>query len=192
MNNLKLKFEQIFYSYMKFPKEVLDGLFSLLSIVNIEKGTDIVTLGKPNTKDYFLLNGILREYSFDDEANDVTLNFFNGEAIITPNFCRTYNDISILSIQALSTCTIGIIEASEIERLRTENIDFANGSAMMITKLFKDKLQHQISHATLTGINKLALFRNEFPGLENYVPHPYIASYLGITNVSLSRLRKQK
>ncbi len=59
---------------------------------------------------------------------------------------------------------------------------------MIITKLFKDKLQQQISHALLPGLKRLAQFRSDFPGLENHISHSYISSYLGITNVSLSRL----
>jgi CRP-like cAMP-binding protein len=95
-------------------------------------------------------------------------------------------------IQALSTCTIGFIEAMELEKISDKNTEFFQASALIITKLFKDKLQQQIFHATLPGLKKLTQFRSNFPCLENHIPHSYISSYLGITNVSLSRLRKHK
>ncbi len=192
MSDFKTTFEDLLNTYSKFQKETLNDVFSSLTIVNVPKGNNIINQGEPDTNDYFLLGGILREYLIDDKANEVTLNFYNKNGIITPNFCRVTNNKNMYSIQALSECTIGIIEAVELERKRTENSDFSQGTVLMITKLFKDKLQKQIADVTQTASEKLAKFRDEFPGLENQVQHSYIASYLGITNVSLSRLRNQK
>ena len=192
MTDIREKFEHIFNDYVKFPKQALDELFSLLTIITVNKGTNIIIKDKSNTKDYFLLNGILREYSTDSNDEEVTLNFYTKESMITPNFCRTNNSLSMFSLQTIAPCTIGIIEASEIERMRFENKAFSDASVAIITMLFKDKLQKQITHSTQTAKERLTQFRMDFPGLENKIPHSYIASYLGITNVSLSRLRKNK
>lgn len=53
------------------------------------------------------------------------------------------------------------------------------------------KVKREIQLASLNAKGRLLKFREQFPLLENLVPHPAIASYLGITNVSLSRLRKE-
>jgi CRP-like cAMP-binding protein len=192
MDDLKLKFEQIFNYYANFQKAALDELFSLLEIKTIDQCSDIFIQGKSNTKDYFLLDGILREYTIDNDGNDITFNFYSKESMITPNFCRTRNFLCMYSLQNITKCTIGMVDASEIERMRMENKAFSDASVLIITMLFKNKLQKQITHATQSATERLAQFRKDFPGLENQIPHPYIASYLGITNVSLSRLRKQK
>ncbi len=124
MTALNEKFEQIFNDYQKFSKEVLDELFSLLTIISVNREVNIIKQGKPDTKDYFLLKGILREYSIYYNDEEVTLKFYNKESIITPNFCRTNKGISISSIQALSECTIGFIEATELEKIRDKNSEF--------------------------------------------------------------------
>ena len=190
MNDLKAIFVELFCSYADFQEKALDELFSLLTIKTIKKGTEIVLQGKPNTKDYYLFNGILREFLIDENGNEITLNFHYNQSIITPNFCRTNKKISLFTIQALSDCTIAEIESTRIEKYRVENIEFFNASAQIITKLFKNNVQRQVIQTTYSGKNKLEQLRIDFPGLENYIPHSYIASYLGITNVSLSRLRK--
>lgn len=192
MKDFKQAFEKLFDKYIRFPQQTKDELYSMLKIITIEKGIDIVVQGKPDINDYFLLSGIIREYTINEDAQEVTLNFYDKESIISPNFCRIYNKKSLLSIQTLTECSIGIIKAEELDKYRNINSDFCIASVKMITDLFKDNLHRQISHASQPGIKKLEQFRSHFPSLENYVPHSYIASYLGITNVSLSRLRKQK
>lgn len=192
MEDIKTKLAKLFQISGNLSKNTLDEFFSLLTIKTIGKGIDIVIKGNRDTKEYFLLDGILREYTYNENADEVTLNFYVEESFILPNFCRTNEDISLLSMQALSFTTIAEIEASEHERYRNCNREFSNTSAIIIAQLFKIKLQRQIAIASLPGIEKLAQFRKDFPGLENRVTHLYIASYLGITNVSLSRLRSSK
>lgn len=192
MNDLKVIFTELFRASADFPKQTLDELFSLVTIRTVSKSTDIVLQGKPSIKEYYLLQGILREFLIDENGNEITLNFHYNQSIITPNFCRTNKKISIITIQALSDCTIAEIESAKLETYRAENNLFFTASAQIITKLFKKNIQRQIIQATYSGKDKLEQLRAEFPGIENYVPHTFIASYLGITNVSLSRLRKLK
>lgn len=192
MEDIKNKLVKLLQSSGNLSKKTLDEFFSLLTIKTIAKGTDLVIKGKRDTKEYFLLDGILREYTYNENADEITLNFYVDESFILPNFCRTHEDISLLSLQTLSNTTIVEIEASEHERYRNYNPEFFNTSANIIAQLFAIKMQRQIAFASLSGIEKLSQFRKDFPGLENRVPHLYIASYLGITNVSLSRLRSSK
>ena len=53
------------------------------------------------------------------------------------------------------------------------------------------KLQKEIALASLKGKDRLLLLRKNYPNIENLVPHSDIASYSGITTISLSRLRTQ-
>ena len=51
------------------------------------------------------------------------------------------------------------------------------------------KVDKEIGLVSLTAKERLLKFRAQYPLLENLIPHPIIASYLGITNISLSRIR---
>jgi hypothetical protein len=62
--------------------------------------------------------------------------------------------------------------------------------AVLRAELLK-KVQKEIGMASLAGKERLLQFRKEFPMLENLVPHTDIATYLGITNITLSRLRRE-
>lgn len=62
------------------------------------------------------------------------------------------------------------------------------GNSILKEELIK-KTDKEISLASYTAKERLLQFREEYAILENLIPHPIIASYLGITNISLSRLR---
>ncbi|MBU0528409.1 hypothetical protein KKF86_01455 [bacterium] len=192
MNEIKNIFTRIFNKYAPVPLSVIDTLIPLFDICTIEKGTEIASQRKINSKDYFLLRGILREFTIDENGNETTLDFYLGESIIVPNFCRTTNNRSILTIQAQVKSIVAKINVTVFENIRNEYPELIMFSSSVIIDLYKSKLQKQIFHATKSGKEKLEQLRKDFPGIENYVPLPYIASYIGITNVSLSRLRKPK
>ena len=64
------------------------------------------------------------------------------------------------------------------------------GNTVLSDELF-NKVKKELNLITMSANDHLIEFRKIFPMLENIIPHPYIASYLGISPVSLSRLRKQ-
>lgn len=192
MTEIKKLFTQVFNKYAPISPKVLEMLFPLFDIYTIENGNEIVSQGKINSKEYFLLSGILREFTFGENGNETTLDFYLGDSIIVPNFCRTINNRSILTVQAQTESVVAEIDATVFRNTRNEYTEISEFSSSVIMNLYKSKLQKQIFHATKSGKGKLEQLRKDFPGIENQIPLPYIASYLGITNVSLSRLRNPK
>jgi CRP-like cAMP-binding protein len=96
----------------------------------------------------------------------------------------------VLYFQALTEVKIVSIDAVEFEKLMIDNLEIRNfGNTVLRNELIK-KVDKEIGLASLTAKERLINFRNHFPMLENVIPHSDIASYLGITNISLSRLRR--
>jgi hypothetical protein len=73
-----------------------------------------------------------------------------------------------------------------------DNLEVRRFGNMVLLAELQKKVEKEISLASLTASERLQVFRKEYPGFENIVPHAAIATYLGITNVSLSRLRGKK
>ena len=192
MAEIKKLFTRVFNKNAPISPGVLEKLFSLFDIYTIDKGNEIVSQGKTNSKEYFLLSGILREFTVDENGIETTLDFYAGGSTIVPNFCRKINNRSILTVQALVKSIVAEIDTSVFVNLRNEYAELDKFSSSVIINLYRSKLQKQIFHATKSGKGKLEQLRKDFPGIENQIPLSYISSYLGITNVSLSRLRNTK
>ena len=147
--------------------------------------------GNAKTTNIFLLDGICRSYVLNPEGEEITIAFFKPGTVLSPWVTRTVHEISNLNFQALTDIHVGILDASRFLDLMVEHLDIREFGNMVLKLELKSKVEKEIRHASLTAKERLLKFREEYALLENLVPHTTIATYLGITNISLSRLRKE-
>lgn len=161
---------------MKFQEHTKDEIF--------------VKIGRKNDLEYVLLDGICRSFAIDPEGNEITLSFYISGIPISPNITRVDNKgLSFVNIQALSTIEIVSFSSSKLMELMRINREISDwGNKVLQNELFQ-KVEKEMAQASMTAKERLHNFRKKYAVLENLIPHSYIASYLGITNVSLSRLR---
>ena len=169
-------------------KEILD----IVTYCEIDNGMVFIEKDKRNRSEYFLIDGICRSFLLSPEGEEITISFFNKGSILSPYVTRTINGIASINFQALTDVTIGKMDASKFEELMVNNLDIREFGNMVLKIELQKKVQKEINFASLTAMERLQIFRKDYPGFENIVPHPNISSFLGITNVSLSRLRKKR
>lgn len=176
-----------------FPVSVTSAglLTRLIEFQSIRKGTTFIKVNSRNDFDYFLLDGICRSYILNQEGMDVSISFFQGQTVLTPNVARTYQYRSTLNFEALTDLTIGRFKALELVDLMKRIPELRNFANAVLQQELIQKTNKELDNASLPAKERLIKFRGQFDALENLIPHPFIASYLGITNISLSRLRKQ-
>jgi len=156
----------------------------------VKKNDTFITKDQRINKEYFLLSGICKSFVVSPEGEEITLAFYTDESILAPHFTRTRSGISSVNFRALTDCRLVSMDARAFEQLMIDHVDIRDfGNAVLHNELIT-KVDKEIGLASLTAKERLADFRVRFKSLENYVPHTDIASYLGITNISLSRLRK--
>ncbi len=158
---------------------------------NFKKGTILLKLNQSDNAEYILLKGTARTFLVNTEGEEITLYFFEENTIIPPYVTRTENGKSLLYCETLTDCTFAKMNAGQFESLMIENLEIREFGNTVLRQELLNKVQKEIRMASWTAKQRLEQFRKDFSMLENIVPHPMIASYLGITNVSLSRLRKQ-
>lgn len=170
----------------------LKEISEIVSYHEINNGKVFLEKGKRNRSEYFLIKGICRSFLLSPDGEEITISFFNTGSILSPYVTRTINGITNINFQTLTDVTIGEMDASKFEELMVKNLDIREFGNMVLKIELQKKVQKEINLASLTAMERLKIFRKEYPGFENIVAHPTISSFLGITNVSLSRLRKNK
>ena len=168
----------------------LDLISDLIAVEVYEKGDVFICRGKKNNKEYFVYEGVCRSFLLNPEGEEVTISYFLEGGVLSPNKTRTANQISHLNFQALTKVTLASLNADKFEQLMINHIDIREFGNMVLQNELLTKVEKEIGLASLNAKERLILFREKYHFLENLISHVDIASYLGITNISLSRLRR--
>jgi CRP-like cAMP-binding protein len=188
---IKERLRPIFNKVSPVSEGALDLVNDLIVIEVYEKGDVFINKGKRNNKEYFVCEGICRSFLLSPEGEEVTMSYFLEGSVLSPNKTRTANQISYLNFQALTKLTVASINADKFEQLMICHIDIREFGNMVLQNELLAKVEKEIGLASLNAKERLLLFREKYHFLENLISHVDIASYLGITNVTLSRLRKE-
>lgn len=147
--------------------------------------------GKKDDKEYFLLEGILHRFNISSSGNEVTTGIYKGPVIITPHFARTVKLKNIFSLQTLTPVKIGTIPVKIFDELRYTYPGFRQLGQHVVEQELSNQLLNDIIYRSNQAKERLLTLRKAYPNIENLISHQIIASYLGITHVSFSRLRKE-
>lgn len=155
----------------------------------LSKGAHLTRQEDPDTGEFVLLQGCLVSSICDQDGKEVSVGFYVGPCVVTPNIARTRDGVSLVSIMATTDALLARIDSDLLtdRMIASEPIrNWANG-------ILRDALCRKVGRewclAALKGAERLTWFRQAFPGYEDIFPHMLIASFLGITPVTMSRLR---
>ncbi|MCK0095064.1 Crp/Fnr family transcriptional regulator [Yoonia sp. F2084L] len=149
----------------------------------------IVRQEDPHVDEIFVLDGHLISTICDPEGKEVCVGFYTGPCVVTPNIARTRAGRSLVSIVATTSATIARIDSDQLTQLMISSEPIRNWANGALREALNQKADREWCLAALGGADRLKWFRETYPGYEDIFSHALIASFLGITPVTLSRLR---
>jgi CRP-like cAMP-binding protein len=156
-----------------------------------KKGTYFLAEGKRSNDYLFLEEGIMRSYLFDTEGTEVTTAFYSAGSVVFEAASFFQHIPSQENIQALTDCTGWKITFEELNAIFHALPAFREtGRAILVKTLVALKMR-TLSMINKTAEQRYAALLSSSPQIFQHVPLKYIASYLGITDTSLSRIRKE-
>lgn len=171
--------------------EVIQTLVDATEVRHIKKGGFLIRAGESQPNISFLMEGLLRGFFLDADGKDVTDCF--GFRCGTPAmaFCRLGEEnISPMTIEMLENSAFYCVPISLILELQVrypEVTMFYN--RVLITALDEHWRMKQVLHQ-YTALQRYQWFLETYPGLVDRVSNKNIASFLGMSPVTLSRLRR--
>jgi len=173
------------------PDKDRETLVEAFEIRNRPTGSYLSSQGEQDENEYFLLSGRARSLVTDAEGTEVTLNLYAAPMVITPNLARTSSGRSLVDIEILHDAVAATIPAARLLDLMV-NVESIRewGNNVMRDELTR-KVGREWCLAALSARQRLEWFREVHPGYEAQFAHFHIASYLGMTPVTLSRARNQ-
>lgn len=180
---------RILNSYAPVGLAATELVFNNGTIEQFRKNEVVFAEKRFNAFEYFQYAGISHRFNTNSEQQQVSTGIFQNETVITPHFARTANGQSIFSVQALTDCTFLKVPARIFREIMDTNSEVKIFGRSVVERELKQALHFEVLHRSHTAKDLLLYVRELYPGLENMIPHTIIASFLGITPVSLSRLR---
>lgn len=172
--------------------EALDLFTSQLRKLVIPPKTIIIEAGKVNRNVYFIERGITRSYSIADDGREVTSWFsMEGEATCS-SFSLYRNAPGFEYVETLEEVEAYVLSIEELNRLYTCHIDLANWGRVLQQENFLRLQDTHLARLSLSATERYERMVKDFPDLYNRVNLGYVASFLGITLPSLSRIRASK
>jgi len=182
-----------FKEYLRKRITITDDQFDLISseikVITFEKNKVIVAPGDISKKTYFVTSGLLRCYSIDSKAKENIIQFA-PELWWLSERNSFFNEPSDFYIDAIERTTALILPrnyfndaAVHVPCLHDLNNTMLNNSIRFMQKRINMLL-------SATAEERYLDFIKLYPNLTLRVPQWMIASYLGITPESLSRVRK--
>ncbi|MDH5681465.1 MAG: Crp/Fnr family transcriptional regulator, partial [Spirochaetota bacterium] len=139
----------------------------------------------------FVISGLFRYYYLDEKENELTKGFLPESSFITSYSALIQNRESYFTIEALEDSVILVIYYDEWKKLLENNIHWNKLLICLLEKAFCIKEAREREFLLFDAEERYRSFLNTFPGLENRIKQHFIASYLRITPVTLSRIRKK-
>lgn len=168
-----------------------DSVLQVMHGRTLAAGESLLHAGERDPPEYFMLEGILKTSVADAEGREVTLAFHVAPGVLMPAITRMAGERSRVDCVAMTPArVVGFASASLLECMLQHPVVQRWGDAVLRAELVR-RADREWSLAAQPAAQRLLDFRRLHPGLEDRVPHHHIASYLGITPVSLSRLRTQ-
>lgn len=143
--------------------------------------------------DYFYLKtGLMRTFLYDLNGNEITVDFFIEDSIVfevTSFFNRIRSEANI---QAITNCSGFRISYDELNTLFHNKPAFRDFGRAILVKKFIASQKRNYGMINRTAVERYQDLLATKPQILKYSPLKYIASYLGVTDSTLSRLRKNK
>lgn len=155
------------------------------------KGNFFVNEGKINNEYLFLENGYMRAFLFDTEGNEVTVNFYSPKTVVFEVSSFFQRVIAQENIQALTDVKGWVITFEELDNLFHSIPEFREFGRAILVKGFVSLKVRTLSMINKTAEQRYASLLKSNPDIFQNAPLKFIASYLGLTDTSLSRIRKE-
>lgn len=170
--------------------EKADYITTFFKKETINKHQLIIKEGKISRKSYFLETGIIRCYIIDLNGNEVTTRFYSA-----PDFLNDYLSFftqkpSEEYYETLTECTVWSINHENVQHCFHNIPEFREWGRMLLTLNYVKMHKHMVSFHKLTAQERYENLIKKHPEIIKEVPLKIIASYLGVTKFSLSRIRK--
>lgn len=185
--------------FVQFFQSILPGvstekaqqLTAVFEPMFMNKNSLLITENKPNTETYFMESGIIRSYVHNQEGHEVTTEIFVAPCFVNDFLAFFKQQPASETFQCLTECHIWKASFEQIQTVFHASPEFREFGRLMLVTNYAQLHQRTMGLIKDTAEQRYLRLMQRHPNVFQYVPLKFIASYLGVTDTSLSRIRKE-
>ncbi|MGH1335152.1 MAG: Crp/Fnr family transcriptional regulator [Aureispira sp.] len=180
------EFIEYILQYGNLNKQQIDLLTSKAKEIELNKDDYFAEAGKVLKQVGFIIEGILRICYYNNKGEEITKIFIEENHLLF----NLNNAPSTEYIQAATDCKLLVFSNKDWKEISETIIDWEHIIQKITNKSLAQKLERVSPLVSQDATTRYLEFMEKYPTLVNRIPLSYIASYLGITQQSLSRIRR--
>lgn len=177
----------------RFKTSIADWphFIELFSRETLAVGEHWVRAGERRDDFFYISDGLMRIYYVDQAGQEVNEGFYEHGMLVGPVASFVSQAPCPFFIQAMEPTTLWVAHYPRFHAFALDKPDILNFEITFMQNLFVSNAKRDAKRLLCTGEQRYLWFCREYPHLLERIPQYHIASFLGMTPVSLSRLRKR-
>lgn len=176
--------------HIQLTEREADVFTSLLRHRQLRKREFILRSGEVARFETFVVKGLLRAYTIDKSGYEHVAMFAMDDWWVSDLYSFLTQTPGSQNIDALEETEVLQIEKTDLEKLYIEVPKFDRFFRILLQNAFVANQQRIIASISQTAEEQYLAFIKKYPSLEQRVPQHQVASYLGITPETISRIRR--
>lgn len=184
-------FKTYLTSNIALDNDSIDNLMLHCKHQQIYKGDFLLRQGEKCKHSFFVESGLLKQYSIDEKGKEHIIQFAPEKWFISDRESVYFDNPSNYFIQAIEDTKVFVLDELFFQELSLSHPNFLDYNNRLLHNHIRH-LQKRITQLlSATAEQRYLDFIQVYPDISLRVPQTMIASYLGITPESLSRVRKE-
>ncbi len=180
--------EEYLLNKIGLPQSTANIIDRQFDILELPKGHHLMYEDTNSNKIYYIEKGLLRVY-YEKDGKDITHDFFAEQSIFTPIEKVFLNQEFPYRVELLEKSVIRTVEYSKIGSYLTENAKLQQFVHYLMTLMIKKLADRLYSIQFQSAQERYKILLQNYPDILLRAPLGNIASYLGITQSTLSVIR---
>ena len=160
-------------------------------LIELNAGDVFLEQGSLKNNTYFIKHGLIRSYYIDKKGEEITNRLRYENQLIAAYEILFFNQAARFNFQALEKSELFVINFNELRKIIEQNTKLDSSRRYFMMNILSESLSALDDFILLSPEQRYLKFIQDHPVLLNRAPIKYIANVLGITPVSLSRIRKR-
>ncbi len=182
---------KVLLKYGDIPEDEWDKFIKIVKTLHLKKNEYFVNFGEVPKRLGFISAGIFRVFYVTEQGDEKIIVFRDENQFITAFSAFIEGQPSWYAIQAVEDSVLLIVTLQEYKMLLDNHSYWNTLTRKIVENILVEKEKREREFLSEDATTRYLTFKQNYAHIEARIPQYYVAAYLGITPVALSRVRKK-